>query len=359
MSTTAWLKNDQSVIQYFDVDGKVGIATSTPAYPLDINGKVRTNDSFYASNIGIGTTSINAGVGLEVKDNSILINETRAPERATLALSKDGYGSLVIQHGGNDVIFQSWGSKPYRFFSTDSELMTISNFVGINNTSPAYTLDVNGDAMVRNNLHLGTGHLYSENPIVLNAGLGTLYMRSNQVDCIRALGSNVKIFGNVWADSYSNLLIDDWNHSSTSNAPTNAALSNAINSLQSSASRFNKYLDTSNALSITVNWQNPSTNPAYFISLETVQNMANPSLMGVRRKRIAISTATGQIAYDQMADTFGSLEAYKTLNLQVTSSTSTSCTITSSTNWQTTGTMAHSFSVELLSSPNVGKVSFS
>jgi len=74
MSTTAWLKNDQSVIQYFDVDGKVGIATSTPAYPLDINGKVRTNDSFYSSNIGVGTT--NPGAKLEVKDGEILVNET-------------------------------------------------------------------------------------------------------------------------------------------------------------------------------------------------------------------------------------------------------------------------------------------
>jgi hypothetical protein len=88
---------------------------------------------------------------VEVRDGEIKITETRVNDRASLLLDKSGLGTLAIQHGGNDIIFQSWGDKPYRIYGTQNEWMTIKNNVGINQTNPQYSLDVNGTVKIGNN----------------------------------------------------------------------------------------------------------------------------------------------------------------------------------------------------------------
>jgi hypothetical protein len=203
----------------------------------------------------------------------------------------------------------------------------------------------------------------------------------------------MNVVGSITSAGYCNCFIDSYTNPAVNRAPTCLALSNvyAMNTWSSNNSvtalntanwgsnvavsasnkaysmtwnntpdKIIKSLDTSNALSITVNWQTPSTNNAYYIMLDVSQNIASQTACGIRKKRVAISTSNWGIAYDQMADTFGNYSAFSTLQLAVTASNSTSCTLTSSTNWITTGTMAHVYSAEILGAPlQIGNITLS
>ena len=98
MSTTAWLKNDQSVIQYFDSQGKIGVANSNPTYQLDVNGSIRTNDMLYSSNI-TNTNNITAGGRLylnnKLENNRIVLyGNVNGPANDTAFY---GFGVLANQ----------------------------------------------------------------------------------------------------------------------------------------------------------------------------------------------------------------------------------------------------------------------
>jgi hypothetical protein len=112
---TAWLpassqwENNHVLPNTINYSGNVGINTSTPQYPLDINGTARVSSNLYASNgINIGGTS--AISGLMMVDGDIAITSTAdaktwkfdySDANNNLSLQEDGTARMVFANGGN------------------------------------------------------------------------------------------------------------------------------------------------------------------------------------------------------------------------------------------------------------------
>jgi hypothetical protein len=211
----------QSQVMTFDrANGNVGIGTTAPGYKLEVNGYIRANDRFYATNgtntMEIGSTYIqsylnsgtaaapiifyigisekvridaggNVGIGttapvtkLQVASASNAVDVLRIGNTAGDLGSVQGVTHLAINHfnaGTNPstriTAYQDstsgWPGGMYfstRSLNTDSaplERMRITSAgnVGIGTTSPQYLLDVNGDAQINAQ---GTGPAYAYVP---------------------------------------------------------------------------------------------------------------------------------------------------------------------------------------------------
>jgi hypothetical protein len=126
--------------------GNVGIATSTPAYKLDIRGtgmqllggSGNTPTVFYLNTTGVGTTSgeiqfVNSGHFIACSDSN--------PYKGSYATLGGGH-NLVYSSGGHN--FHSGNVRVY------SNNLYVDGNVGVGTTSPAYKLDVNGNARIAN-----------------------------------------------------------------------------------------------------------------------------------------------------------------------------------------------------------------
>jgi hypothetical protein len=115
-SHTFWAQGDRMVITSA---GNVGIGTSSPAYPLDVNGNGRFGSSSTGGGVFVGN-NLNSGLG-----------SITAP-----------VGSAVV------TISNLAGAFPIAFNTDNAERMRItgSGDVGIGTTSPAARLDVAGTA---------------------------------------------------------------------------------------------------------------------------------------------------------------------------------------------------------------------
>ncbi|RYY30812.1 MAG: hypothetical protein EOP46_21215 [Sphingobacteriaceae bacterium] len=127
----------------------IGLGTVSPAYKLDVVGKIHSSADILADGfVGIGTT--NPAYKLTVQDGSLAIfnsSDTKtwyfnySSTGNYFQLSEGGVARIAVANGGN---------------------------VGINTTTPAYRLDVNGTANVETNLTVGgttavTGNLTVNN----------------------------------------------------------------------------------------------------------------------------------------------------------------------------------------------------
>lgn len=134
----------------------------------------------------------------------------------------------------------------------------------------------------------------------------------------------------------------------------------AGNILAKNLQKITKTTDTSNPLNIMINWENEYTmSNRYNFVFETVQEISNGNLLGCKISRHGISLSNQRISWDSPGEVYGDDTAYSTLSLDIVSSTTKSILMRSSTNWSTTGDMSHSFTTNILQSPdtsNIGNV---
>ena len=157
--------------------GYVGVGTTTPAYPLDVNGSTNmtsnltlTNPACALSNAG----SMQVGGTLKVATGASL------------------WGGAGVNGGLNvNGVFSLSNS------TGTANINSSNTFVGIGTTSPAYTLDVNGTANVSSNLSV-TGNVTLNSNLVVIGNLtacNVSYVTSNiTVFSSEVINSNLNVY---------------------------------------------------------------------------------------------------------------------------------------------------------------------
>jgi hypothetical protein len=122
-----------------------------------------------------------------------------------------------------------------------------------------------------------------------------------------------------------------------------------------------KTTNSLNALDINIHWNNPTSSNQYFILLETTSQVANGTLSGFRRQRLAIKTqdsdpTSPSLQAVESAVSFGNLAAYNTMNIVGVYSNANTFTLRSSNSWGAAGNLHHSFTVNLALGPDAPSV---
>ena len=205
-----WLNGPNNSIYYNA--GNVGIGTDTPVQLLNVNGNVNILDNYMVNNTVVLSSS-NLG------DNVYYSNLTTVGNLTSLTVVNNTYiggsanivGDLVVEGNitgnmgniGNNVVIngtlQSLGNTILGSNSnTIIQLGNSNSLVGINTSTPAYTLDVTGNANITTNLLVGgnsniTGQLNT---------LGNSLISSNANTIILLGTSNSKVGINTSSPSF-------------------------------------------------------------------------------------------------------------------------------------------------------------
>jgi hypothetical protein len=370
----------------------IGVNTLTPKYELDVNGVL---------NVGGGT---NSQIYLQNTTGSTGI---RFNCTSTNSMLQSGYG-CVVQHNsksnsgdGSLAVFLTNATASAGTGNAFSQVLTITSngYVGILDTTPLYPLDVNGaiNALGYCNLLINSStnasitnaptclalsnvyatSYFSSNTAVWASNVSyaasnnafnswktngnTIYTLSNVAIGFNSATENFAVLSNMSLSNYGKVIISSSNSYLGFNTAIPKALidASAGNILAKNVCKLIKSIDTSNALTITLNWQTPyAVGNQYYILLDINQQIANQTACGIKNQRHAIGVSNYTKIFEESADVFGSMGAYTTLNLAVTASNSTSVTLSSSTNWVTTGVMSHILTAEVIHAPttNIGTV---
>lgn len=138
----------------FTVDAstnRVGIGTTAPAYPLDVNGDVRVRGNDIFGNTGDFRLTAGSGGYIDLR-----------PKDAAYGLILREYNSL---DWGNVEVTANGLGLGYRTSGAHLMIGTTGN-VGVGVNSPAFKLDVNGDIKVRGN------DIYGNTSLVLRGASG-------------------------------------------------------------------------------------------------------------------------------------------------------------------------------------------
>ena len=367
MSSTAWLSpSTNNIIQFFDSSGNIGIANSSPGVGFDCAyiANFRSNLTIQGNLINTGFTSL-SNLALWSSNTSTWSSNTSyaASNTAYLANSTAIWSSNTSYYSSNLIVTTSNYAYPGVQFSSNAGVfasnlvVTTSNYAypGVQFSSNAGVFSSN--LIVTTSNYAYPGIVFSSNAGVYGSNLSVT--SSNYLYPTANYSSNTSYYS-------SNLIVTTSNYAYPAiqfSSNTAVAASNKIfgYSFNNFPGYIMKSLDTSNNINIVVSWQTPSTNNAYQIVLETTQSIGNQSMWGQRKQRLSIGMSNSGITYQEGSDTFGFLNAYSSLFINSTASSPSNCTLTSYTNWATTGTMCHIFGVQVVNSPctTIGNISLS
>lgn len=164
------LKNNNKTLFKVQNDGKIGINTNIPTEILDVMGD-NLGDGAQIGNMKIetwlGSTSSTALIHSNLKNNS------------------NSY--MLRQHSSGETYLNCGISKNIHFNCNDNEIMTLkgNGYLGINNTSPNYNLDIIGNAKISGNLSLGS---YNFNIINTSSNI-ILGSTANIINCDTSTGN--------------------------------------------------------------------------------------------------------------------------------------------------------------------------
>lgn len=143
-STRKYTNINKGVLYVDKTNNRVGINNTSPSYELHIDN---------------GTDSI-----------------------TQFAMTNNERTFLLSNNGGDDLLSFNYGGSNRLQFNTSNQWFN-SGYTGINTSTPAYTLDVNGDANIDNNLYV-TGSTYLGNNYINDVTnvIGEFKVTNNSVD---------------------------------------------------------------------------------------------------------------------------------------------------------------------------------
>jgi hypothetical protein len=150
--------------------GYVGIDKAAPAYPLDVNGVINTNSSIDISGVAVCASS--NGCTPAAGSNNYIQNSTTTQTGANLniqsAASPSSPTAIIKQASGQTTdlldLDNTAGAKLFSVTSTGQGYF--AGDLGLNTTSPAYPLDVNGNV----NISSGSDYLIAGSDICDSTG---------------------------------------------------------------------------------------------------------------------------------------------------------------------------------------------
>ena len=229
------LSNSSGIAAMSSVGSNIGINNVSPLNALDVVGNIKASQSVIASSLAVSSvatfsninftgnftkngttfnpgssscnTFINSGSTIYTVGSNVAIGKSVASYpldvQGSASVSQTLYASNInfvgsLTQNGLPFVGSTWSNNGSKLFITGSN-------IGIGNINPAYQLDVTGTVNVTSTL-----------------------MASNLTAC------NITV-NSITATTYNNLLLNNGNSSSLSNAPTCQALSN-VNALCATAS---------------------------------------------------------------------------------------------------------------------------
>lgn len=230
-------------------------------------------------------------------------------------------------------------------------------------------LDVTGPITFSNTLGVSDVATFDSNIFITGAVVATgsatfsnpVQMLSNVTIGNVLNVTDVNILGRTTMSNYGVVTFDTSNNQlgfnlGGSNPRADLDISNG-NILSKNFRNISKYLDSSNDIDITVNWDNAyADNNQYLILLDLAQTINNGSNAGFRQQMVAIGVSNQTVQHLRSASVFGDNDAYTTLSVSKASSTTKSITLRSSTNWATSGTLFHAFTVNVIQFPETSNL---
>jgi hypothetical protein len=277
---------------------RLGVADSNPTETLDVvgNAKVRSN-IYILSNLGVAnsnpTERVDVTGNVKVSNNIYTLNRLGvADSNPTETL--DIVGNAKVR--SNIYILSNLGvanSNPTERVDITGNIKVSSNLytlnrVGIANSNPTETLDVIGNVKVSSNMYTTQRHgVALSNPSESIDVAGNVKVRSNlYILSNLSIGNSNPTFtahisGSLFASGYCNLLIDSFNSTSTSNAPTTNALKQVADLAVSTSNTL--YVASGGGggiLSVAIyssNTASDASNVAYTTSNTTFTSLSNTS----------------------------------------------------------------------------------
>ena len=393
--STSFLGQNNVISMFMKYDnGFVGVGNSNPSAFFDVAGNIVARSNFTACNNVVFESNVT------IKGQLSVSNVSYAYSNVTIYSSESINSNLTVQH---DLLVERYTTlsnttKVFGETQIYKNVLTFSNFgsnfiacsnakFGLGKEDPSYTLDVNGyiNASGYCNLLVDSYTDNSTTKAATAAAVSNVYYfgvsTSNRAytqwtpsnNFLYVLTSNVGIgisnpneklavVGNLSLSNYGKVILTTSNNYIGINNTAPKATLDLVsgNILAKNLQKLTKSTDSSNVITVTLNWDsNYNTNNSYYIVGDLIQMMTNGTDTGFRSQRVAIGISNQTIAWSKAAEVFGSADVYTTLASSITASTTTSVTFTSSTSWVTTGTLAHSFTFNVVQFPestNIGNV---
>lgn len=182
------ISGDLSVFNLLS-SGRVGIGNPTPIYALDVNGVIG-NSLSYKSGAVINLTRAEL---IEQNGNNSVCWDNHVLRRSTNNITVDWENWLLYSHGNSSV---DWGN---RHLDDENEIPTLywsSGKVGILQSSPQYTLDVNGAG------NFLSGLFISGQSVLTTIGISTVNLNANKILKSPSSGSISMHYGDGTANDY-------------------------------------------------------------------------------------------------------------------------------------------------------------